>query len=122
MFTPLPNGNLRLDADFSVPVWEDQGISLQITVPTGFVSDGASIPRFFWPFIGPPMGSAHLIPAVVHDYLCSKATTYPQRVMGDAIFFAMLREYRISYWKRATMYLAVRWFGRFVWSRQHAKK
>lgn len=122
MFTPMPNGNIQLDEDFAVPVWEDEGVAVRVTVPAGFKSDGASIPPILWPIIGPPIGSAHCIPAVVHDYLCARARTYPQRVLGDAIFFWMLKEYDVPYWKRFLMYLGVRWFGRFIWSRQHVKK
>ena len=116
MFTPLSNGDVRLDADFTAPVWVDDGISIEITVPKGFHSDGASVPAILWPIIGPPIGSPHLIPAIIHDYLCSKARTYPQRVMSDAIFFHMLWVYEVPYWKRCAMYLGVRWFGRFIWA------
>ncbi|HIE98682.1 MAG TPA: DUF1353 domain-containing protein, partial [Fuerstia sp.] len=46
-----------------------QGVEFRVVVPAGFVSDGASIPRLFWAIIGPPIGSSHLLPAIVHDYL-----------------------------------------------------
>lgn len=123
MFTPLPNGDLRLDEDFTVSVWDVTGITIRVTVPKGFTSDGASIPAILWPIIGPPMGSSHLIPAVVHDYLCVSSKTYPQRIVTDAIFFWLLKEYNVPYWKRCAMYLAVRWFGRFIWvaGSEHAK-
>lgn len=84
-------------------------------VPAGFESDGASIPRLLWPLIGPPISSSHLIPAVVHDYLCDTAETYPQRLIGDAVFRAMLLEYEVPRWKRAVMWAGVFLQGRFVW-------
>lgn len=121
MFVPLPNGNIKLIQEFTVYVWVDEGINLRVDVPAGFESDGASIPRLLWPVIGPPMGESHLVPAIVHDYLCTQAKTYPQRVIGDAIFFWLLRKHEVPYWKRSLMYVAVRLFGRFMWSRQHAR-
>ena len=39
-----------------------------VTVPAGYLTDGASVPRFFWSFI-PPWG-AYGQAAVVHDLLC----------------------------------------------------
>lgn len=39
-----------------------------VTVPAGYLTDGASVPRIFWSLI-PPWG-AHGQAAVVHDLLC----------------------------------------------------
>lgn len=39
-----------------------------ITVPAGFPSDGASVPRIFWG-IFPPSGQ-YTMAAVLHDFLC----------------------------------------------------
>jgi hypothetical protein len=41
-----------------------------VTVPVGFVTNGADIPRIFWSFY-PPNRSDYLPAVVVHDYLCS---------------------------------------------------
>ena len=41
-----------------------------VTVPKGFITNGASIPRILWNFI--PPNKSDVIPAIiVHDYLCS---------------------------------------------------
>ena len=116
MFSPLPDGKIRLDEDLVHYVWIADGVEIKVRVPAGFESDGASIPPFFWPLIGPPIGAPHLIPAVIHDFLCVRAFTYPHRLITDAIFFALLREHNVPYWKRCVLYLAVRFFGRFVWA------
>lgn len=39
-----------------------------VYVPAGYLTDGASVPRLFWPFI-PPWG-AYGQAAVVHDIIC----------------------------------------------------
>lgn len=115
IFTPLDNGNIRLDEPLYHSVWLAKGVEFRVTVPRDFESDGASIPKPFWLLVGPPIRSEHLIPAIVHDYLCVKAETYQQRVLGDAVFFALLKEHGVSTWKRVIMYLGVRFYGRFVW-------
>lgn len=40
-----------------------------LTVPCGFVSDGASVPRFFWRLLSPPLDPITLAPSIVHDWL-----------------------------------------------------
>ena len=90
-----------------------------VVVPEGFVSDGASIPRWAWPIVGPPLRGKHLEPAVVHDYLCErsfKLVDYEARVMADAAFFLLLKRFGVPYWKRALMYVAVRFWGRYTYS------
>ncbi|MCP4788439.1 MAG: DUF1353 domain-containing protein [Fuerstiella sp.] len=42
-------------------------VEFRVVVPAGFVFAGASIPRLFRAIIGPPIGSRHLLPAIVHD-------------------------------------------------------
>lgn len=41
-----------------------------ITVPKGYVSDGASIPRWLWSVAGSPFTGRYVPAAFVHDYLC----------------------------------------------------
>jgi hypothetical protein len=43
-----------------------------ITVPTGFPTDGASIPRIFWPILGPH--GSYFGAAIIHDYLYARAS------------------------------------------------
>ena len=44
-----------------------------ITVPTGFHSDGLSIPQFAWSVVGPSTGCA-FVAGLLHDFLYSKAS------------------------------------------------
>lgn len=48
----------------------------KITVPKGYVTDGASIPRFLWRLCGSPMDLPRVYAAIVHDWLYE----YPHRV------------------------------------------
>ena len=48
------------DSDFTV-----------YTIPDGFVSDGASIPRAAWSAVGGPLSGRYRRAAVLHDYLMS---------------------------------------------------
>ena len=118
MFTPLENGHIRLDEPITQLIVERGGHVHRVTVHAGYVSDGASIPRWFWPIIGPPMRAGYLVPAVIHDYLCEQAQNYHDRVIADAVFFKLLWEHGIPRWKRAMMFVAVRTQGRLTWRRK----
>jgi len=77
------------------------------TVPKGFVTDFASIPRIFW-MVFPPIGK-YARAAVIHDYLyrlkgCSRFT-------ADAVFREAMYQLCVPVWKRILIYYAVRIFG-----------
>ncbi len=38
------------------------------TIPAGYVSDGASVPRFFWRILSPAIDARTLMPSIIHDY------------------------------------------------------
>lgn len=114
-FESLPDGRVLITEPFTEDVWKGKGITDSVRVKAGFISDGASIPRWMWPIIGPPIRSEHFLPAIVHDWLCVHASSYDERLMGDAKFFALLRKYGVPRWKRTLMYMAVRAYGRYVW-------
>ena len=118
MFATTPTGNLLLEYPLREDLWIAPGVTSYVTVPAGYETDGASIPRWCWPVIGPPIRSEYLIPALVHDFLCDSATSYEQRVQADAAFFALLHRYNVPRWKRCAMYLAVRFYGRWAWRRK----
>ncbi|MEQ9406890.1 MAG: DUF1353 domain-containing protein [Fuerstiella sp.] len=120
MFKSLADGRIQLEQPLYQPIWLSEGVEFRVIVPEGFVSDGASIPRWLWPVLGPPVGNRHLIPAIVHDWLCVRGETYHERVLSDAVFFKLLAEYEVPRWKRTVMYLAVRCYGRFVWRARRA--
>jgi hypothetical protein len=43
-------------------------------VPTGYVSNGASIPPTLWPVVGGPLDGPYRDAAVIHDYYCDQRT------------------------------------------------
>ena len=58
------------DANWEVVTPIPIGFELRgMTVPLGFLSDGASVPRLFWVFF-PPTGK-YLRACIIHDYLLS---------------------------------------------------
>lgn len=91
------------------------GINCVITVPMGFKTDFASIPRIFWTILH-PTGKGRGA-AVIHDYLYSVRGLYDPstapltRKESDRLFLAALKELDVSWVKRFTMWRAVRRFG-----------
>lgn len=88
------------------PIVFEDGL-MRLTVPAGFETDLASVPRALWS-VFPPYGD-HLKAAVVHDYLYRYNTI--SRARCDAIFLAVMARYGVPAWKRWCMYGAVRLFG-----------
>ncbi len=86
-----------------------------IKVPIGFLSDFASIPRFFYRMIGPPTGR-YGPSAIVHDYLYH--TKKYTRRKSDAIFLEAMGVLGVPWWKRRTMWLAVRAAGWLPWNKR----
>ena len=83
-----------------------------ITVPSGFESDGASVPKMFWSAF-PPFDT-YLPAAVVHDLLCVQSQTeecmYTSREAAD-IFYEAMRVCGVGRTKAKMMCYAVRYFG-----------
>jgi len=76
-----------------------------ITVPKGFVTDGATIPRIFWPIL-PPVDK-YMPAAIVHDYMLTQTS----RREADTLFNDTLKLLRIKRYRRWLMYGAVRIFA-----------
>lgn len=83
-----------------------------VTIPKGFLTDGASVPRPLWSIIPPwgPWGQA----AIVHDYLVEymsiSVNGLPmaiQREYADILFLEMLIALGVPELKRKMMYAAV---------------
>ena len=84
----------------------------EVTVPSTFVSDGASVPQLFWNLY-PPFGQ-YLEAAVVHDYFCVLGHQGESPIdykTGALIFREAMVVIGVGRWKRNVMYQAVRWFG-----------
>jgi len=110
-------------------VWDDK--KCVVSVPAGFVTDFASIPRGFRNVLS--INGSHRLAAVVHDYLyaksgkvLAKANVYADGAVIDApapfdvcysrkdadkVFKVLMRLEGVSGFVAGTMYRAVRLFG-----------
>jgi len=82
-------------------------LELLVTVPAGFVTDYASVPRApltYWLFGG--VGDEA---AVVHDFLYS--TGVVPRQVADEVYGEALEACGVAAWRRVPMVAAVRVFG-----------
>ena len=77
-----------------------------ITVPRGFLFDGASAPRIFWSVI-PPMFKTKKA-AVIHDWLCKNAKGPKDRLYADKLFYEMVMEAGLSKTRAKLGYWGVR--------------
>lgn len=92
---------------------DERGV--QWTVPAGFETDGASIPRLFWRVVGHPM-SDYLESAVVHDYLYSCGIVTRER--ADEMFEKAMQSQGIGWTRRNAMWSAVRVGGRWAYKKK----
>lgn len=107
----------KLLKEFSYHVGEETSDEV-ITVPVGFITDFASIPRLFWTLIGPPAGEYGKA-AVIHDFLYHIQTT--TRKYADEVFYEAMQVLGVPFWKRWLMYHSVRTFAWIPWN-AHKKK
>jgi hypothetical protein len=68
----------------------DDGQGHKLTVPPGFLTDGASIPRALWSILGSPFsGGNYVEAAVIHDEGCD-SRIYSWQITHLMFFMAML--------------------------------
>jgi hypothetical protein len=79
-----------------------------IEVPSGFVTDLASIPRILW-WALPPHGK-YAKAAIIHDWMY--VTAYKNKNYADKVFLEGMGVLGVPKWKRKMMYHAVRLFGK----------
>jgi hypothetical protein len=112
------------DEQFGFRLRSDGAVTL-IVPPDRFVTDFATIPRFFWLLLPPVGDGAHArygIAAVVHDwlYVCGKVEgNQISKAFADKVFLACMTASGVASWKRKVMYLAVFLFGRGAWKRHN---
>jgi hypothetical protein len=94
----------RLKAPFSYI--SSQGT---ITVPAGFDTDGASIPRVFWSILDPY--GPYFEAAVIHDWLYSPHNRRFNRAQADDIFREAMYNNGLDWLRREAIYRAVRLAG-----------
>lgn len=86
-----------------------------ITVPAGFSYDGASVPRFFWRAVFPPVHAKSRRAALFHDYLYRVQPDGWTRGEADELFLALLIEDGTSKCRAALAYYGLRVFGGAAW-------
>ena len=107
----LKNRDWEVIESFSYDVGE-LGSGETITIPAGFVSDLASIPRPLWT-VFPPDGS-YSQAAVLHDWLCKKKGKVERNYnykQVSKIFLESLNVLDVSLLTRQAMYYGVLLFG-----------
>ena len=119
--------------------WSSKDVYSSITIPEGFVYDGASIPKIFWSIIGLAPDGIHRAAAIVHDWIYTfKGNLPPGSVKRkiilndgdvkylntidvwtqkdcDKFFKKMLLQTPLPRWKVKLMFTAVRMFGWTKW-------
>jgi hypothetical protein len=82
-----------------------------IRVPSGFVTDFASVPWYARSAIS--VLGRHSIPAIVHDYLYWEQRC--SREQADAILFDAMDEYKSATWQQWLVYYSVHWRAGGAW-------
>jgi len=89
---------------------------LEYTIPAGFVTDGASIPRLFYPIFTPT--GRYFKAAILHDYMLqfNDAEKYREKVgfwsLANLEFCRAMDDLGIRPWRRTLILLAVTLWGR----------
>lgn len=86
---------------------------LVLTVQPPFCSDGASIPRFMWPFVGPRYSADTFAASFVHDVLYAVHVT--SRSWADREFARLLLRLGAGPRRVAAYYASVRLCGWWPW-------
>ena len=124
----LDGKQVKLSKPFTVRIVEhlDDGEMIEIrliTAPQGFVSDLASVPRFLQGVF--PRFGRYNAAAIIHDWLYVSGKIegeWIERATADRIFLAVMKASRCG-WRKRTMFIAVRMFGKHLWdSHGHGKK
>ena len=83
-----------------------------VTVPAGFVTDLASIPREFWSLL--PRDARYMPAAIVHDYLYWQQEV--TKDSADAVFKMAMQDLNVRSLTVAVIYAGVRTpFGKWAW-------
>jgi Protein of unknown function (DUF1353) len=84
-----------------------------IDVPSGFITDLASTPRFLWAAFSP---SDEFLPAAIpHDWLYSPFNRAITRKQADDIMLELMHHLGIPWPRRHAIHSALRLFGRAGW-------
>ncbi|WP_063802237.1 DUF1353 domain-containing protein [Burkholderia ubonensis] len=106
--TAKDDGNWRLLAPL---IYQSDAAEQTFTVPTGFVTNFASVPRI--PVIYELAGNTSSEAATVHDYLYT--THIVARDVADAVLREASAVTAVPWWRRQLMWAGVRVFGWTHW-------
>ncbi|MFT6586097.1 MAG: hypothetical protein ACJAUY_000678 [Cognaticolwellia sp.] len=77
-------------------------------IPSGFITDGASVPRILWAFASP---SGDLFEAaVIHDYMYKNAIK--TKAEADHLFKRVAKHYGANRLRRNLAYVFIKLFGK----------
>lgn len=97
--------------DYRVP--PNQVTPVPQVIRAGFIFDGASVPLPAQPFIFQPFDLSVILPALSHDsYYAEMAGS---RRIADQVFFWLLLNQGVEWFRARIMYRAVRLFGGAYW-------
>nr|DAT37717.1 MAG TPA: Protein of unknown function (DUF1353) [Caudoviricetes sp.] len=91
-----------------------------ITIPKGYQTNGANIPRIFWSLF-PPNSPEYLSAALIHDYMYDLAMGTYDNPLGitfkyaDKKFYENLLELNVPKWKAWLFYKSVRLYSKIRW-------
>ena len=113
LLRPVPQRDMYVLCEDYTRYFKVDGVTRKVTVPEGFIFDGASIPKWAWQVIYSPFHPDVMAAALVHDYLYGhhKFT----RIESDSIFEYLLIKNGVDETKASLMYKAVRVGGRSAW-------
>ncbi len=94
----------ELHEEFEFFIDHTEEVKVTFTIPKGFRTDFASIPKAFRMIVS-PIG-LHGKAAVLHDYLCEYG--YMTRKEADEIFLEAMKILGVGWVRRTIMYKAVR--------------
>ena len=97
--------------------WESKD-GTKVTVPAGFVTDMASIPRFLWVIL-PPWGR-YGNAAIVHDFLYWDQQM--SRREADLVMYEGMQDMKVGCLKRFLIYRSLRLFGWVAWRKNTSLK
>lgn len=111
--SPLKDGKLWVNRNKFFYDVGHEGSGDTIEVPSGFITDFASIPRVFWVIL--PKWGRYGNASVVHDYLYF--TKERSRKEADDIFYEAMIVSKTNKIIAKIMYYAVRLFGSFAYNK-----
>ena len=106
----IDDDTVKLIVDFT---YASKLLNRIITVPAGFVTDFASVPRL--PFAYLVAGGRGKMASVIHDYFY-QTHTCRDRKSADRVFLEAMKESGVGIFPRGTMYSAVRLAGFSAWN------